>query len=51
MPFFDSNLLALDFMGQPYLVAAVNGLFVDVYPGSGKYFILKYRFPPRHSGL
>ena len=25
-------------------------MFVDVYPGGGKYFVWKYRFPPGHSG-
>jgi integrase len=50
MPFTDSDLRALAPKDKRYRVAAGDSIFIDVYPGGGKYFVWKYRFPPGTKG-
>ena len=44
MPFTDSDLQALVPRVKRYRVAAGDSIYIDVYPGGGKYFVWKYRF-------
>ena len=50
MPFTDSDLRALAPKDKRYRVAAGDSIYIDVYPGGGKYFVWKYRFPPGTKG-
>ena len=44
MPFTESELRALKSQAKQFRVAAVDGLFVVVYPKGGNYFVGKYPF-------
>ena len=46
----DSDLRSLEPQEKKYKVSCGKSLFVEVYPGGGKYFVWKYYFPPGRSG-
>ena len=46
----DSDLRSLEPREKKYKVSCGKSLFVEVYPGGGKYFVWKYYFPPGRSG-
>lgn len=50
MSFSDADLRALQPQDKKYRVAAGDALFVDIYPGGGRYFVWRYRFPPGRQG-
>ena len=50
MPASDSDLRALQPRERKYKFSCGNALFVEVYPGGGKYFVWKYYFPPGRKG-
>ena len=50
MPFTDSDLRSLEPRTKKYRVAAGDGLYVEVHPHGGKYFVCVYRNPPGRSG-
>ena len=50
MSLTDSSLKALLPKEKKYRVSVGDALFVIVYPNGGKYFILRYRFPPTREG-
>ena len=50
MPFTDSDLRALEPREKKYRVATGDGLFIEVHPHGGKYFVWKYRYPPGRGG-
>ena len=50
MPFTDSDLRSLEPRTKKYRVAAGDGLYVEVHPHGGKYFVWVYRYPPGRNG-
>ena len=50
MPASDSDLRELQPRERKYKFSCGNALFVEVYPGGGKYFVWKYYFPPGRKG-